>query len=91
MDLTGAQSLTFWARGARGGERIKFGVGIIKPDKKYFDTARVEREFTLTNTWQQYSLDLRDKDLSRIKTGFLWTMEAQGETTSCYLDAIRFE
>lgn len=91
MDLTGAQSLTFWARGARGGERIKFGVGIIKPDKKYFDTARVEREFTLTNAWQQYSLDLRDKDLSRIKTGFLWTMEAQGETTSCYLDAIRFE
>ena len=91
FDLTGAQSLTFWARGARGGERIKFGVGIIQPDKKYFDTARVEREFTLTNAWQQYSLDLRDKDLSRIKTGFLWTMEGQGATTSCYLDAIRFE
>jgi hypothetical protein len=91
LDLTGAKSLVFWARGGRGGERVKFGVGIIKPEKKYFDTARVEREFTLTNEWQHFSLDLSDKDLSRIKTGFLWTIQGQGETTSFYLDTIGFE
>lgn len=91
FDLTGAKSLTFWARGSRGGERVKFGVGIIKPDKKYFDTTRLEKEFTLTKQWQRFSLDLTGTDLSRIKTGFLWVVEGQGETVSFYLDAISIE
>ena len=91
FDLTGAKSLTFWARGNLGGERVKFGVGVIKPDKKYFDTTRVEEEFSLTKQWQRFSLDLAAEDLSRIKTGFLWVIEGQGQANSFYLDTVRFE
>ena len=91
-DLTGAKKLTFWARGAKGGETVGFLVGIIGSDKKFHDTTLAKLDaVSLTTSWTQYTIDLTDKDLSRIKTGFGWTLAGSGSPVTFYLDDIRYE
>ena len=91
LDLTGAKQLRFFARGADGGEKVKFGFGIIGRDKKYYDTTKSEQEFTLTSKWREYSFDLTDRNLSRIKTGFTWALASSGKPVVFYLDDVKFE
>ena len=90
-DLTGAATLTFWARGEAGSEKVKFVFGVIKREKPNFDTASGELNVVLTKEWTQYSIDLTGKDLSRIKTGFGWTVAGQGKPITFYLDDIKYE
>ena len=92
FDLSAAKKLTFWARGEKGGESPSFLFGLIKNDKPYFDsdTAKLEGR-KLSTAWQQFSIDLTGLDLSRIKTGFVWTVAANGEPITFYLDDIRYE
>lgn len=91
-DLTGASRLTFWARGASGGESVTFLFGLLGKDKTYPDSAtgKLDR-VTLTSGWKSYTLDLKGLDLSRIKTGFCWTLAATGKPVTFYLDDIRYE
>jgi len=91
-DLTGARALKFWARGAAGGEVVTFAFGLLGHDKTYPDTAtgKLDR-VTLTKSWKSYALDLKGLDLSRIKTGFCWTLAATGQPMTFYLDDIRYE
>jgi hypothetical protein len=92
FDLTGATKLTFWARGAEGGEKIDFGLGILGTDKPYHDTAKVEKKgVKLKKEWKQFTIDLKDQDLTRVKTPFVWTMGGRGRPVTFYLDDIRFE
>ena len=90
-DLTGAKKLTFWAKGKAGGEVIKFGVGVIGHDQPFFDTVRVEVPATLEKEWKQYTIDLADKDLQRVKSGFFFSLAGQGDSVVFYLDRIVFE
>ena len=91
-NLTGATKLTFWARGAKGGEKVSFQFGILDRDKQFYDTATGKLDsVSLTPTWTQYTIPLARKDLSRIKTGFVWTAAATGEPVTFYLDSIRYE
>ncbi|MEM6550669.1 MAG: glycoside hydrolase family 2 TIM barrel-domain containing protein [Planctomycetota bacterium] len=91
FDLTGATKLVFHARGEKGGEVIEFGFGLLGDDKAFPDSGGNSTEVTLTTRWKQYSIDLADLDLTRIKTGFYWTLAANGNPKSFYLDAIRYE
>ena len=92
MNLTGATKLTFWARGEKGGETIGFLCGTLGKDKPFFDTAIVKLEaVSLTKGWKQYSIDLKGKDLSRIKSGFGWSGAANGNPFTFYLDDIQYE
>jgi hypothetical protein len=91
-DLTGAKRLTFWARGDQGGEVVSFELGLLGKDKHFPDTAHGKlADVKLTREWQQYSIDLAGKDLTRIKTGFSWVLAAGGRPVTFYLDDIRFE
>jgi len=91
-DLTGASKLTFWARGKEGGEKVDFAVGILGSDKPYPDTAKAElKGVKLKREWKQYSIDLKRKDLTRVKTPFVWTLGGRGRPLTFYLDDIRFE
>jgi len=87
-DVTGAKALTFWARGQNGGEKIKFGLGLIDRDKPYYDTAKAEIEPTLTTEWKRYTIPLTNRDLSRIKSGFYWVAD---RPVTFYLDDIAYE
>ncbi|MCM8779600.1 MAG: hypothetical protein NC914_00380 [Candidatus Omnitrophica bacterium] len=92
-DLTGMTKLTFWARGAKGGEKIqKFIVGGIKGT--YPDSAEVEMgPVELTDTWEKYTINLAGKNLSSISGGFGWvaTADLNSEGATFYIDDIKFE
>lgn len=92
-NLEGAERLTFWARGEKGGERIEeFKVGGITGDYPDTDMA-VIGPVILSPEWRQYSIDLRGKDLSYISGGFSWATNVDVNPGDCtfYLDNIRFE
>lgn len=91
FNLGGARKLTWWARGKAGGEKVKFSFGIIGRDKRFYDTAKGELAVELSRQWRQYSIDLKDKDLHRIKTGFIWVVGGQGTPLTFYLDDVRYE
>ncbi|MBS0190732.1 MAG: glycoside hydrolase family 2 TIM barrel-domain containing protein [Phycisphaerales bacterium] len=90
-DLSAARKLSFWARGEAGGENVEFKVGLIGNDKKYHDTAALSKKVTLTKEWKLYEIDLKDNNLSCIKTGFVWSVGGQGKPVVFYLDDVRFE
>ena len=91
-NLTGAKKLTFWVRGDKGGETVSFKFGLLGVDKKFSDSGVGGLEaVVLTRDWKQYRIDLSDKDLSCIKTGFAWTLTGQGSPVVFYLDDIAFE
>jgi len=92
FDLTGMTKLTFWARGAKGGEKIqKFVVGGI--GGTYPDSATVESDsIKLTSEWEEYTINLAGKDLKSIIGGFGWvaTAEQNPEGMTFYIDDIEF-
>jgi len=91
-NLTGAKQLKFWARGEKGGETVSFKFGILGADKKFSDSSMgAINDVKLTKEWAEYTIDLSGKDLSRIKTGFVWSLAGQGSPVVFYLDDIRFE
>ncbi len=93
FDLSGMAKLTFWARGAKGGEVIKeIMVGGLAGT--YPDTATVKMgPIELTDTWKQYTVNLAGKDLSYISGGFGWvtTSDLNPNGATFYLDDIKFE
>ena len=89
-DLSEARSvLGSWPGGRR--EKVTFGYGIIGIEKKYHDSSKAERAVTLTPEWKKYTIDLGEKDLSRIKTGFLWSCSGQGKAVTFYLDDVEYK
>jgi hypothetical protein len=93
FDLTGAKKLTFYARGEKGGERIEEvkvgGINGTYPDSDIATAGPI----ILTRDWQQYSIDLRGKDLSYISGGFVWAtnLDANPDGATFYFDDIRYE
>ena len=93
FDLTGATKLTFWAKGEKGEERIEeFKIGGLNGEYPDSDTA-VIGPVLLTNEWQQYTIDLRGKDLSYVSGGFAWAtnVDVNPDTCTFYLDELQYE
>lgn len=90
-DLSGARRLTFWARGEKGGEQVRFTLGGIGGKKSYRDSAKGELLVELTREWKQHSIDLSGLDLTRVKTPFAWFTVKVTAPFSFYLDEILYE
>ena len=91
-NLTGANRLVFWARGEKGGEVVTFLCGLLGKDKPFYDSLQEKLDkVSLTKEWKQYSIDLKGRDLTHIKTGFAWTLAASGSPVTFYLDDVRYE
>jgi hypothetical protein len=93
FNLTGAQKLVFWAKGEKGGEVVVFKMGGVGMGHPYPDSdAAASEPITLTTTWQEYSIDLRNKDLSRITGGFAWVGNVKDNRSNVtfYLDNIYY-
>lgn len=89
FNLSKANTLSFWARGEKGGEKVKFYLGGL--DKaKYPDSGHGELSVTLKPTWTRYRIALDGEDLSCLKTGFAFTLGGQGAPFSFYLDDIEY-
>ena len=103
FDLSGATTLTFWARGESGGERVEFfafGVGrnpdTGQPVTPYPDSSpkRSTGFVTLSQSWTPYTIDLSGADLSYVLGGFGWVTNApeNGNTNIVfYLDDIKYD
>lgn len=104
FDLTGATTVTFWARGERGGERVEvFAGGIGRdavtgvPTKPYYDSfARVPavgQTITLTKKWTRYTIPLTGQDLHYVVGGLGWVANAQNNPGGAvfYLDDIQYD
>lgn len=96
FDLTGAKQLRFHARGEVGGEEVAFEFGLINRDKPFFDTAKKSLgKIQLDKNWREFTIPLGDlkatEDLTRIKTGFVWTVASSGRPVVFFLDDIRWE
>ncbi len=89
-NLANAATLVFWARGAKGGEKVNFYVGGI--DKaKFPDSAKAKLDgVVLKKTWTRYRISLDGLDLSQIKTGFGFSLGNDSEPFSFYLDDIEY-
>ncbi|OYP36012.1 glycoside hydrolase family 2 TIM barrel-domain containing protein [Rhodopirellula sp. MGV] len=91
LDLSGATALEFYARGAEGGEVVSVVIGVIESDTPYADSSKAElKDVRLTPEWNRYQIPLKGMDLSRIKTGFGWSLAGQGKPIKFYLDDIRY-
>jgi hypothetical protein len=92
VNLSGAQKLSFWARGARGGETVSFQYGLLGVDKRYHDTSSAKlANVVLTNQWKHYQIDLSGKNLADIKTCFAWVVAGTGAPITFYLDNIQYQ
>lgn len=89
-DLRGAKKLTFWARGAKGGEEVTFEYGLLGKEKKFPDTGKGKIDkVKLTREWKQYAIDLEGQDLARIKSGFAFVWA--GGPLTFFLDDVQYE
>jgi len=103
LDLSGAKSLSFWAKGAKGGERVElfaFGIGrdpaTGRPHEPYPDSCRKTSlgYVTLGKQWKRYRLNLRGKKLGYVIGGLGWVTNAPKNgrrDITFYLDEIRFD
>jgi len=92
MDLSAYQSLAFYARGEKGGERVSFTVG--GTPGKYPSSIRpmLSLNLTLTDQWQKYTFDLSHVDRSHVIDGFAWVVSAckNPDGAVFYLDDIQY-
>jgi len=92
-DLKDYKKLTFWARGDKGGEVIsEFKIGGINGNYADSDSTSIG-PVTLTKDWKQYTIDLKDMDLSYISGGFMMSASANDnpEGFVVYFDDIKYE
>jgi hypothetical protein len=91
FNLEGANALEFLARGAYGGEKVSFGVGLLGKDRAFPDSSKTEiKDVVLSDQWQRFVVPLEGKDLSSIKTGFFISLAGRRKPVTVYLDTIRF-
>lgn len=93
FDMTSAKKLTFWAKGAKGGELIKeFKVGGIKGAFSDSDEVAIG-PITLGKTWKQYTINLKGRDLTAISGGFCWATDLDSNPggLTFYLDEVKYE
>lgn len=94
-NLLGAKKITFWAKGANGGEIVEFKSGGISsgPNKDSYQTST--GKVILEKNWKRYIIDLSKYDLSSVIGAFAWTVAASDnndtEKVITYLASIRIE
>lgn len=89
-NLSNATTLVFWARGAKGGEKVDFFMGRLEKGK-YHDSATAKRDgVVLKKEWTRYRIPLDGLDLSVIKTGFGFSLTNDGDPFTFYLDDIEY-
>lgn len=85
----GFSKVTFWVKGEKGGEEVKFKVGHDCGD------SFVSEEITkiLTTKWQKVTIDLQNADLSNITGAFCWVVDSKANEPNVvfYIDDVKFE
>ena len=98
LSNAGYTKVTFWARGDKGGEFVDFGSGGVSSGYKFKDSYPTTyttkgKTVSLTKEWQQFTIDLKSKNLSSIIGAFFWAAKFSDNPMGLvfYLDDIYFE
>ena len=91
--LPGATSVTVWAKGAKGGEKLELHAGGIQDDTMpNSDSISFTASFTLTTDWKQFTIKITKK-YDKVIGGFAWIAHAPPGSTEpivFYLDGIEW-
>ena len=103
INLTGATSLTFWVKGAVGGEKIEFFVAGVgrDPDSGAMTAPHPDSSprqpvrgtiTTLSTAWRLVTVDLAGMDLSYVLGGFGWVADSVHNPNGAvfFLDDIQY-
>lgn len=90
-DLSGATQFSFWAKSSENKLSAKIGFGLIKKDKSFPDSAIEHKEIRLTTKWKKYTIKLKNKDMSCIRSGLVIFSQANGMPHQIYIDDVVFE
>lgn len=101
INIFGARSLTFWAKGTTGREILEFFFGGVgrdpsngRPIAPYPDSAfKRSVQVRLTTGWQKYSIDLSNSNTSYLLGGFGWVASYANNPAGAtfYVDYINIE
>ncbi len=99
LDLSGATTLSFWARGETGREKIEFfagGVGWGDPTAICPDSSPRHPEdevFRLSSEWQRFAIPVGELDLGYVLGGFGWVAndDLNPGGATFYLDDIQYD
>lgn len=92
FDISGAKTVSFWARGEKGDEVAEFKIGGIKGE--YRDTASASTgQLTMTTNWKRYGIDLSSYDLSTVIGGFCVVFDKLQNPKGCviFIDDIAYD
>ncbi len=90
----GATKVTFWARGALGGEQVTFlAGGIASPGNPYQDTVKSQISATLTVDWVSYAIAVTGQSYVQVLGAFGWTMTATAAAggSHFFVDGVQWE
>lgn len=90
-DISGATQFSFWAKSSENKLSAKIGFGLIKKDKPFPDSAIEHQEIKLTTKWKKYTIKLKNKDMTCIRSGFVIFSQANGQPHDIYIDDVVFE
>jgi hypothetical protein len=90
LNLKGSKQLTFMARGAEGGEKVSISYG-ISGGRVNNDSANGVVDVVLTPKWKRYTVSMKGKDLSMIRSAFRLTAVTGNKKMAFYLDDVRYE
>jgi exo-beta-1,3-glucanase (GH17 family) len=95
LKLYNPKRLIFNAKGESGSEIVEFKIGGISGDLSDSVNPAIdlsEGGTKLTNDWQQYTINLEDKDLNSVMGGFCCVASKENNPKGCvfYLSDIRF-
>ena len=95
---SGAQKVSFYAAGAKGGEVLKFQVGGMNtlpggdPTLTNKDSFTATADVTLTTEWARYEVPLKDANYDSVIGGFAWTATVSSDAeVKFYVDDVRWQ
>ncbi len=101
VDLSGSNTINFYAKGVKGGEKVVCFVGEDTSSDEDDEESEsqtaptyMSEKVTLTDQWKKYTLELGGIDLSNTKCGFGFTVsyaDNAGGNVEIYLDEIYYE
>ena len=90
-EIIKANEFSFWAKASKKNVVATIGFGLIGKDKPFPDTSKKSMEVKLNTKWKKYTINVKNLDLSCIRSGLVVFSNAYGSPQNIYLDDVVFE
>jgi hypothetical protein len=90
-EVSGAEEFSFWAKADQDKVKVSVGYGLIGKDKKFPDSSKKSKEIKLSKKWKRFSINVKEEDLSVLRSGFVLFSTGNAFPHSIYVDDIVFK